>query len=221
MASAEYIRTHKGRLSRANLVVATYWARQENNRWASGNGNVRVDGRVLYSYRTPIAALHPARNHPAGMIALVTTERYSVTTEGKHKNAAWHALRAAGVPSFQVPVVWPAMGGEPEMHELNAASLWARIQDCCDRIASRKAGYGLYEYETEAPAHAMREYERYCEAFGLTPRSTSEAAEMLAAAWEKRHARLADYEQPHRVEARIRARAKRDLMRLVEGRANV
>lgn len=83
-----------------NHKVAQDWARQSKADGHTSNGNLSFSGRTLYSYSTPIAQLVQA---PGGEVALLTTESYSITTEGKHKNAARAALRSIGYKPFTVP----------------------------------------------------------------------------------------------------------------------
>lgn len=118
----------------SNLGVARDWANERHDEAKSSNGNFSHTGEKLWSYNTPIATLR-------GGVALLTTESYSVTTEGKHKNAARRALRDAGIPCFTVPFLLldgstygrshagrVAQGySVPQQHDANLADYDARI----------------------------------------------------------------------------------------------
>lgn len=85
-----------------NRDVANAWANQTREDSHSGNGNMSHSGARLYSYSTPIG--HLVKDTLGRTVALLTTETYSVTTEGKHKGAAWRAVDyGRGVPTFSVP----------------------------------------------------------------------------------------------------------------------
>lgn len=66
----------------SNDMVIHVWAAQSQDEARTSNGNLSFMGSVLYSYRTPIANIVPGADGQP--VALVTTERYSVTTSGKH-----------------------------------------------------------------------------------------------------------------------------------------
>lgn len=74
-----------------NHEVARKWKAGKECR--SSNGNLSCVSHTLYSYNTPIANIRDG-------VALITCESFSVTTEGKHKNAA---KRACGYKYFRVP----------------------------------------------------------------------------------------------------------------------
>lgn len=69
-------------MSNSNAQVQHLWANQSKTRAQSGNGNHSFQGRVLYSYSTPIAHIVDAPR--GGKVALITSRTYSVTTTGKH-----------------------------------------------------------------------------------------------------------------------------------------
>lgn len=81
-----------------NLGVARDWANARHDEAKSSNGNFSHTGEKLWSYNTPIATLR-------GGVALLTSESYSVTTEGKHKHAARKALNygRGAIQLFTVP----------------------------------------------------------------------------------------------------------------------
>lgn len=77
-----------------NHVVQHLWANQSQQSARTSNGNLWFDGPTLYSYSTPIANIVDG-------VALITTERYSVTTTGKHM-PGYSALNGVR-PYFHVP----------------------------------------------------------------------------------------------------------------------
>lgn len=89
----------------SNRGVAREWLKHADAK--SGNGNMSTHDGVLYSYSTPIANLVQPEG---GEVALISTETYSVTTEGKHKNAAFHACHAHCYKPFRVPYLLLAQG---------------------------------------------------------------------------------------------------------------
>jgi len=73
----------------SNDMVAHVWAQQRQPHGRSNNGNFYFDGAILYSYGT---------HYPVGIFAkdgavFLNSSRSSITTEGKHKNAAYSATR--------------------------------------------------------------------------------------------------------------------------------
>lgn len=74
----------------SNDMVAHVWAQQRQPSGRSNNGNFYFSGRVLYSYGT---------HYPVGIFAgiggpvFLNSSKSSMTTEGKHKNAARAAVR--------------------------------------------------------------------------------------------------------------------------------
>lgn len=99
----------------SNAQCAHVWAQQTQPR---GRGSsVKFDDTVFYSYETPIARI--VRDALGRTVALVTSERYSVTTEGKHKNHVYRALRGE-MPKFVCPDLFP--------DGINAAGFYGRGQ---------------------------------------------------------------------------------------------
>lgn len=74
----------------SNDMVAHVWAQQRQQSGRSHNGNFYFEGRTLYSYGT---------HYPVGIFAAVggpvflNSSKSSITTEGKHKDPAHHAVR--------------------------------------------------------------------------------------------------------------------------------
>ena len=63
-----------------NDMTAHIWAQQTQDVGRSNNGNFHFDKESIYSYRTKIARIHKGKSN-APFIALITSQRYSVTTE--------------------------------------------------------------------------------------------------------------------------------------------
>lgn len=73
-------------MSHNNDQLAHIWAQQTKSEGKNGNGSFHFSGRSLYSYRTEIARFIEGR-------VVYTRHKYSVTTEGKHKNKIHGAIR--------------------------------------------------------------------------------------------------------------------------------
>lgn len=81
----------------SNDMVAHVWANQSQEYGQSNNGNFYFQGRVLYSYGS---------HYIVGIIAhdgraILNSDSSTMTTSGKHKPAAWWAVR--GRESFSIP----------------------------------------------------------------------------------------------------------------------
>lgn len=87
-----------------NGMCAHVWAQQSKPSGKSSNGNLNFEGPVLYSYSTPIGRF--VETVDGRRAVLVTSQRYSITTSGKHMPALWRAIdygRGAFAPCFTVP----------------------------------------------------------------------------------------------------------------------
>lgn len=102
-----------------NHGVAKAWAEGKQTEDRSGNGNMSHNGcGTLFSYSTPIGRrLEDAHGQPA---FLITTKRYSVTTQGKHIGPAH---RATGYKAFSVPFLGLPFGRATDMAEVHAGNL--------------------------------------------------------------------------------------------------
>ena len=82
-----------------NQETARAWFTGSKESGKSSNGNLNFSGSVLRSYSTPIA-VKVTNNATGGVLTLYTSERYSITTSGKHM-PAMH--RASNYKGFEVP----------------------------------------------------------------------------------------------------------------------
>jgi hypothetical protein len=132
--------------------VAHAWAHQTQSN-ARYRDNFSFEGAKLYSYRTIIAyrMRHPNRDksHIGEPFALITSERYSVTTS-RHMGAVWGATR--GMERYSVPdldsLVTNALQYLTRPYEEGKTGGLARLALQYER--ARKAG--TYEYSREASA---------------------------------------------------------------------
>lgn len=123
-----------------NDQVAHLFAHQSQGYARSGNGNFSFSGNVALSYSTPIARIVDGAN---GSVALLTSERYSPTTNGKHRNALRRAFdygRGNPIPMFEAPFIG-APGGRnridsPDMAEVHVGNL-AYFRSEYDRTKAR------------------------------------------------------------------------------------
>src|SRR5678815_4422128 len=93
-----------------NRQAIHVWAQQTQD--AGHSANVSFRGPTLYSYSTPIA--HFIRPN----VCLITTERYSNTTSGKHM-PRYNDI-PPGVTAFRVPWIGVDGGRAPDgSHESN------------------------------------------------------------------------------------------------------
>lgn len=145
-----------------NDMVLHVWAHQTQEHARTANGNLHFDGPVLYSYRTPIANIVDG-------VALVTVERYSITTSGKHMPGGreLHGVRAW----FYVPNIGANGGRHFEAFAGDTLG---------ERWAARHAAN--LEYMVKAYDTALATYRRARDAW---PRDAMTLAEML----EERHAK--------------------------------
>ncbi|RWI46836.1 MAG: hypothetical protein EOQ93_29350 [Mesorhizobium sp.] len=152
-----------------NDMVAHVWAHQTQDYARTSNGNMHFDGPVLYSYSTPIANIVDG-------VALITTERYSITTSGKHMPGH---RELSGVRSFfYVPFIG-AWGGRstyadrasswPERHAANLAHL---VKAYANQVASYKRMKSFWfanalDVAAYLEDHYAKEARRYADMFGL------------------------------------------------------
>lgn len=87
-----------------NYRVAKAWVAGEIPKGRSHNGNFAYDGATLYSYDEPIALLCGVRDLHDKPVALVTNQKFSVTTSG-HVGDAWGPLNRERYTSFHVPEI--------------------------------------------------------------------------------------------------------------------
>lgn len=187
-----------------NHMVAHVWAQQEQPEGHSHNGNFHFEGTRLYSYQTCIARFVVYKQgHP---IVLATSERYSVTTSGKHMPAMRGALRSS-VRVFYVPYVATST---PQAMEDNLAHLVKVYKDEVARLKRKRyyvSGYSVDYLDKYSGAASG-----YAEAFGLPAPELDSFADRRAI--EYAHAaRNAKRNNPKEIAKRERAaarKAKRD-----------
>jgi hypothetical protein len=184
-----------------NATVAYLWSGQLQHRAQSHNGNFRFEGDYLYSYKTVIGCLHNG-------VPLLTSRVYSTTTSGKHMGPArrWTQYQAIEVP----------MPHEPR-HPVNIAYLEGTYDAAIQALRRVPAHRHPHEYELERPRKAAEALARFNAAFHV-PGSPPQWARDVADALEHHRAKVEAWNTPKAREKRLRAKAKRDLMRLVEGR---
>jgi hypothetical protein len=142
-----------------NAGVARSWARNDGQEAKSGNGNFWHNGAgTLYSYRTPIGRIVPG-GLTSGWVYLITSERYSVTTQGKHIGPAH---RATGYKAFSVPDLGLGTGGVN--HGANLAHYAGLIEAEEQRLKRART-----HTSRDHIASIQTERARYCAAFGLPP----------------------------------------------------
>lgn len=159
----------------SNDQVAHVWAQQREEEGQSNNGNLWFRGETLYSYSTPIGRF-------VNGVALITSETFSTTTQGKHINPAH---RATGYRAFVVPFLTLAgesngrgpRGGPTwaETHAANLESYAARITaalDAAERARTHK------DTHVETALRLDAEALRYAEVFGLSYTSSASAGEL-------------------------------------------
>lgn len=130
----------------SNAQCAHVWAQQTQ---PHGRGpSVKFDRETFYSYQTPIARI--VRDALGRTVALCTSERYSVTTEGKHKAHVRRALRG-DMPVFECPDLFP--------EGVSAAGFYgrgmSRFPSHPNADHSGNVAYYLKEY-SDAKAQLMR-----------------------------------------------------------------
>lgn len=180
----------------SNSMTAHVWAQQSQPHGHSGS--MSFDGDTLYSYRTPIARIVPLT---VGSVALVTSQRYSITTSSKHMPTVRRALPET-IRAFYVDNVRATSKRE---HSENLAALvlnYTRQLLHFRRMLSEPYSYDHIE-ELSATAFA------YADAFALDPPSINAMAD-IEAIKEYRAAREARNNTPEGIAKRERSRAKRE-----------
>lgn len=144
-----------------NAMCAHVWAQQNKESGKTSNGNMSFEGATLYSYVTPIASFVDTVDGRRAV--LVTSQRYSMTTNSKHMPALGRAIdygRGDYAPCFTVPFVRPRLIGGRE-HEANLAHLRAAYDE---RVAKAKRAQELWGGtarlldDLERLAYAARDY---------------------------------------------------------------
>lgn len=148
-----------------NGMVAHLWAHGTQESARSNNGNFSFDGDTIYSYSTPIGKIHTVAGQ---RVALVTSQTFSMTTEGKHKNAIHKATNYGRfIPQFVVPSIGASGGRLSERglsHETNMAYFVAQYEAEKKRLRRARDLYQPVEDSLERFVTPAREYS---EAFGI------------------------------------------------------
>lgn len=147
----------------ANDMVAHVWAQMTQDHGRSHNGNFSFSGNTLYSYRTAIAKIYRT---PSGPVILLTCERYSVTTNGKHKNAVWRATNyGRSMPIFEVPFIG-AWDRKTDV-DRNAANLAHFVAKYAEQVASLKRKRDLRAAPAKILAKTAAIATSYASAFNI------------------------------------------------------
>lgn len=185
-----------------NAMVAHVWAQQNQETGRSNNGNFHFTGDTIYSYRTPIACF--AETVTGKKVALVTSNRYSVTTSCKHMPAV---TRALDHKYFCVPVIMGerhAHGAED--HRKNLAHL---VNIYINMVAKLKRQRDpVSEYQNEALTLAAVAAADYASAFGLPLPALNSDADLFAISVHRTE-RDARNNTPQAKAARERAAARK------------
>ncbi len=185
----------------SNDMVRHVWAQQNQSFGRSGNGNLWFEGRTLYSYRTPIANFVEGNK---GLVLLITTETYSVTTTQQMPGK-----NITDKPAFYVPHIGADGYGVEHTHAKNldsffksfeaslAAMAKLRPDTIAEELASAEKGRSNYlravgKYEggnAEGESYDLQaayvrglltdktRAQEYCDAFGIDMPGAWEAAE--------------------------------------------
>jgi len=197
----------------ANAQVAHVWAQLTQNDGRSHNGNASFEGRVFYSYSTPIAHIvdSPAR----GNVVLVTSESFSATTNGKHKPAVRSAVRYRyfSVPALLLPAHtsrgWSSSNFVSVEHQ-HAANLahFRAIYDAA-LLSARRCSDARVDGHIQHASRAVHDAAEYSAAFEL-PAPVYDTHTDYAAVRAFRAEREARNNTPAKVAARERAAANRE-----------
>ena len=155
-----------------NQETANAWFTATKPHGKSSNGNLNFSGNVLRSYSTPIAVKVTNTLTGAG-VTLYTSERYSVTTSGKHM-PAMH--RASNYKGFEVPgeVLERLAGDCDSLTELKFNEhVWDLIRAHyeekareADEKASRARSDHMKAFHKKDASNALDNWYRFCLAFG-------------------------------------------------------
>lgn len=205
-------------------MVAHLWANQSQANARNGTGSMSFDGPVVFSYSTPIAMLHETR---AGRVALITSEKYSVTTSSRHMPEVSRAIHSA--TRYHVPYVGAFGGQAPsraykpdEWHAVNVAHLVEEYRELGARI--RRATWTYYTSREQVQSvldDAANIARRYCEAFKLKAPEfdTADDARVIWRAREIRDERRNDPKQVAKRERAKELKEARDAAREAKERA--
>jgi hypothetical protein len=127
---------------------------------------MRFDGDTIYSYNTPIASFYKT---PGGtVVVLVTSERYSVTTSGKHMPAVHRAV--SHYTSFTVPNLGTGDQGRHRnpARAMHADNLAHYIVQYADGLKSLARAGDKAEWRISQLRDTAAEAKRYVETFDVS-----------------------------------------------------
>lgn len=195
-------------MSNSNSMTAHIWAQRDKQSARSSNGNLSFSGSTLYSYSTPIGRFVDVNGTE---VVLITSQRYSITTSGKHMPALYRALREGGPRRFTVPELGGhyADGPSRREHEANLEHLLSEYQGSAARVQRMRDYYG----NEDALAATLREMADvacdYAELFDL-PRPSLNPEEAARRVMEARAAREAKRNTPAEIAKREKDRLARE-----------
>jgi hypothetical protein len=152
-----FLFTFKGdcKMSNANASVGHNWFHSSKREGKSSNGNLFYSGDVAYSYGRHFPIAHKLEVN-GQTVVLFNSERSSVTTEGKHKNAIRRAIPHS-VPVFYVPNLGTEL--DNDSHKENWQSLvkaYQSLLQSAERSRKYKSGMLARAEETREEANAYR-----------------------------------------------------------------
>ncbi len=155
-----------------NSMVAHIWANQSQSEARSANGNFSFRDTTLYSWRTPIGRIVSGAD--GSRVALISSNGYSMTTQGKHIGPARRAVQYA---AFYVPFVGAEGGqapragwneGSPEyMASVHGANLAHFAAVYAKEVSRMSRARELYRSVEDNLRDVSDMASKYAEAFGL------------------------------------------------------
>lgn len=169
----------RGPRTGSNSEVADQWAAGERQEMR-GNSLSYVGG-VAYSYSTPIA--RHVTNKSGTRAILITTRRYSVTTNGKHLPPIRQAARETGLPVFNV---YDESGDTRADHQTNCVAMEDVIRaDIVTGLRSRS----YKEQCCEVVERRIRELLAYAAFVGLDSHPSADVPLGILWDWFEEHGR--------------------------------
>jgi hypothetical protein len=148
----------------SNQQCAHVWAQQTQPHGHSGS--MEFEGKRIYSYRTVIACFHESAGN-AQPLVLINSNKYSVTTSGKHMPCVRDALRGLNLPTYTVPECSYPFGPLQDFHHIaNCNHLEENYREWIARLKRMRDEPSEWYYQRITDyANAWR---GYCGAFALT-----------------------------------------------------
>ena len=156
-----------------NQETANAWFTGSKESGKSNNGNLNFSGAVLRSYSTPIAIVLTCPDREIFRVTLCTSERYSVTTSGKHMPAM---QRACGYTGYEVPGevlatisrycdAWSELENNSRLWDLIAAHYEEKTREA-DEKAKRASLWRIKTLHENTAIKAVRVLSELREIFG-------------------------------------------------------